>query len=121
MKHLINILFLLSLTTLPANAAILTAKNLHEACQELDKASLGKEYDADKAEQCIGYMSGFFDSLIITDQYAKRGLICVPKHTAKSRNTAILEAWVSANPDITEKTTAAVALFAAFKKAFPCE
>jgi hypothetical protein len=38
----------------------------------------------------------------------------------KTQNNLILSAWIDSNKEIAPKTTAAVALYAAFKKAFPC-
>jgi hypothetical protein len=107
--------------TTTSHAAELTATQLHEYCGETEKGFLGQPFDAQKSEICHGYMMGFFDSMIIATQYAKKPLFCVPPSLPKTSNTSILNAWISQHQKAAPTTTAAVALFAAYTKAFPCK
>lgn len=124
---LINILritvFLIAIIiTAPATqAAELNARQLQEYCSETEKGFLGKPFDASKAEVCKGYMMGFFDSMIIADQFARKPQICVPASLPKTQNYTTLNSWVEKNKNIAETTTAAVALFSAYASAFPCK
>jgi len=111
-------LFTIPLTT---TAAELTAIQLQEYCNETDKGLLGQPFDAQKSEDCRGYMMGFFDSMIITTQYAGKPLFCVPSALPKTNNNKILNTWIEKNDKIAPTTTAAVALFSAYTKAFPCK
>ena len=113
--------FLITLLTLQtASASELTAIELQQYCKEVDKGSVGSEFDYELAQQCKGYMAGFFDSMIITEKILGKKEFCIPNSLPKTQNNLILSAWINQNQSIAPKTTAAVALYAAFKKAFPC-
>lgn len=109
------------LIPLKTNAAEMTALQLQQACAETEKGFLGKPFDAGKSESCRGYMMGFFDSMIVTEQLLKKPEFCIPASLPKSYNTTILDNWVNENQKIADSTTAAVALYAAYKKAFACK
>jgi hypothetical protein len=104
-----------------SHAAELTAIQLQEYCNETDKGLLGQPFDAQKSEDCRGYMMGFFDSMIIATQYAGKPLFCVPAALPKTSNNKILNTWIEQNEKIAPTTTAAVALFSAYTKSFPCK
>ena len=104
-----------------SEASELTALQLQEYCGETDKGLLGEKFDSQKSEICKGYIMGFFDSMIISDQFARKPQFCVPASLPKTNNSLILNAWIKQNQKIAETTTAAVALFSAYTKAFPCK
>lgn len=118
-----RILLLISILLLstPTSAAELTALQLQEYCTETEKGLIGEKFDTRKAETCKGYMMGFFDSMIITDQLSGKPQFCVPASLPKTQNNLILNAWVKNNNKIAATTTASVALFSAYMKAFPCK
>lgn len=117
---LISTLFIiLGLSTASANTDNIGAITLQKNCQELDKAVLGNTFDQSKVESCTGYLDGFFDSLVITNRLAGQQF-CLPNGIPRIKHTEILDAWINKNKNIAETTTAAVALFAALKIAFPC-
>jgi len=119
MRIFLFLFFILISTT--SQASELTAAQLHKYCQETEKGFLGQKFDAAKSEICRGYMMGFADSMIITDTVKGTPNFCVPPSIKKSQNTLLLKSWVKANKKIANTTTAAVALFAAYNKAFPCK
>lgn len=97
------------------------ATELHQYCTEVSKGSVGESFDQQLAQQCKGYMSGFFDSMIIIEKVTGKREFCIPRVLPKAQNNLILSAWIEKNKEIAPKTTAAVALYSAFKKAFPCQ
>lgn len=97
-----------------------TALELSNNCKEIEKGSVGGAFDKELASMCSGYMEGFNDSMIIVNEFAKKRQFCLPKSIASSINIRLLDEWVKQNEKLAPKTTAAVALFAAMKKAFPC-
>ncbi len=103
-----------------AFASELSARQLQQYCNEKENAMLGKKYDTEKANLCSGYLMGFFDSQIITDQIARQPQFCIPHNLPKIQNNLILNAWAKENEKIADTTTAAVALYSAYKNAFPC-
>ncbi len=111
---------LLAITANNANAAELTASKLQEYCAETEKGFAGKPFDASKSETCRGYMMGFFDSVIISEQLLGKPQFCIPPSLPKTYNSSVLNTWVNENKSISETTTAAVALFSAYSKAFIC-
>lgn len=123
MKVTVLLLGILTYIIAPSfsHAAELNARQLQEYCAETEKGFAGKQFDASKAETCKGYLMGFFDSMIISDQFARSPQICVPASLPKTQNYSILNTWVTKNKEIAETTTAAVALFAAYTAAFPCK
>jgi hypothetical protein len=114
---LILIIILFSTSTL---AAELTALKLQQYCDETEKGFQGKPFDSSKSDTCRGYMMGFFDSAIISQQLTGKAQFCIPPALPKSYNNSILNNWVGSNKSIADTTTAAVALFSAYNKAFPC-
>ncbi len=104
-----------------SHCAELSALELKEYCAETEKGFLGQKFDAEKSQVCRGYMMGFFDSMIISEQLTRKPPFCIPKALPKIQNTAILNDWVKNNSSISETTTAAVALYAAYAKTFPCK
>ena len=113
----ITILFTGSITS----ATELNAVELQQYCSEVDKGSIGNEFDKELAQYCKGYMAAFFDSMIVIEQITAKKDFCIPRMLPKTQNNLILNSWISQNTEIASKTTAAVALYAAFKTAFPCE
>ena len=109
------------LLPLASNASELTAAQLDEYCGETEKGFLGQRFDSTKSEICRGYLMGFFDSMIIADTISGVPHFCVPKSLPKSQNTLIISSWVKENKKIASTTTAAVALFSAYNKMFPCK
>lgn len=99
----------------------LTAIELQQYCAEVNKGLTGSQFDKDLAMRCQGYMSGFFDSMIIIEKITGKKEFCIPRALPKTQNNMLLTAWIDDNKEISPKTTAAVALYAAFKKAFPCD
>jgi len=120
MKKILIIIILLSFAK-TATASELMANELRQYCQEVTKGSTGNEFDKELAQRCQGYMEGFFDSMIIIEQITGKKEICIPRSLPKAQNNLLLYSWISKNQKIATKTTAAVALYAAFKKAFPCK
>ena len=120
-------LALLAATTLSlslplhTHAAELSAIELQQNCAETEKGFLGQKFDSEKSDICKGYMMGFFDSMIVSDQLSGKQQFCIPRSLPKTQNTLILNEWVQNNRKIAESTTAAVALFAAYTKTFPCK
>lgn len=104
-----------------ANAQKVTAKQLQKYCKEVQRGSVGKYYNKISAQKCNSYMNGFFDSAIIWDRLTKTQHFCIPDFLPTTQNTTILDQWIVKNKDTADTTTAAVALFAAFKIAFPCK
>jgi hypothetical protein len=119
MKKLLTLIFICLAPT--ANAAELTANVLHQYCAEIVKGSTGNDFDKELAAQCNGYMAGFFDSMIVLEKLTDKKEFCIPNSLPKTQNNLLLGAWIDQNKEIAPKTTAAVALYAAFKKAFPCK
>jgi hypothetical protein len=103
-----------------ATASELNAIELQQYCGEVDKGSIGNEFDKELAQYCKGYMAAFFDSMIVMEKITTKKEFCIPKILPKTQNNLILNSWISKNKEIASKTTAAVALYAAFKTAFPC-
>ena len=103
-----------------AKESDLMATELNQFCKEVAKGSLGNDFDKGLAQKCQGYMSGFFDSMIVIEKVTGEKEFCIPRALPKAQNNLILSEWISQNRSIAPKTTAAVALYAAFKKAFPC-
>ena len=99
----------------------ITATELNQICAEVDKKSLGNKFDKILSSKCIGYISGFFDSMIILENQTKEKPFCVPNTLPKSQATLFLKSWISKNKRIAPNITGSVALFAAFKTAFPCK
>ncbi len=121
MKKLITLLTLLSFfAAFAASASELTAIELQQYCTEVDKGAVGGQFDKDLANQCKGYMDGFFDSMVILEKIGNKHEFCIPRALPKTQNTMLLNAWIAKNKEIAGKTTAAVALYAALKSAFPC-
>lgn len=119
MKTLITILIMLTAMQ-TANASELTATELQQYCAEVDKGLVGGEFEQSLAQHCKGYMDGFFDSMIVIQKVTGKKGFCIPRILPRTQNNLILSAWIKQNQSIAPKTTAAVALYAAFKKAFPC-
>ena len=117
----ITLVILLITLPLKLQAAELTALQLQEYCNETEKGFLGQKFDSQKSEICKGYIMGFFDSTIITDQLSHKQQFCVPPTLPKTQNNLILNEWIKQNEKIAGTTTAAVALFSAYTKAFPCK
>jgi hypothetical protein len=115
------LLFLLAFFPISSHAAELTALQLQENCDEIEKGLLGKPFNPEKAQLCKGYMMGFFDSMVIADGLLGAPQFCIPRALPKTQNNLILNAWIKENKRIAGDTTAAVALFAAYTKAFPCK
>jgi hypothetical protein len=115
------IVLAITLIAATANASELTANELQQYCGEVTKGSEGNSFDKELAQRCSGYMAGFFDSMIVIEKVTEKKEFCIPNSLPKTQNTLILSRWISENKEIAPKTTAAVALYAAFKKAFPCE
>lgn len=99
----------------------LSATELVQYCEEVSKGSGGNGFDKELALICKGYMSGFFDSMVIVETVTGKPPFCIPNSLPKTQNNLILKSWVSKNKEIAPQTTAAVALYAAFKTAFPCK
>ncbi len=118
---LIAMTLILTFAASTASAAELTASRLQEYCAETEKGFAGKPFDASKADNCRGYMMGFFDSIIVTETLIGKPQFCIPPSLPKTYNSTILNSWVIENKSISETTTAAVALFSAYSKAFPCK
>jgi hypothetical protein len=116
----ITLLLIALLLSQPAAAAELTATTLQQYCNEVNKGAIGTDFDKELAQQCKGYMSAFFDSMIIVEKLTGKKEFCIPGSLPKTQNNLILSAWIDKNKNIASTTTAAVALYAAFKKAFPC-
>ena len=112
---------LLSFSNSYAAKSELTATELVQYCSEVSKGSTGNEFDKELALVCKGYMSAFFDSMVILENVTGKPPFCVPNSLPKTQNNLILKSWVSKNNKIASKTTAAVALYAAFRTAFPCQ
>lgn len=104
-----------------AVAGEVTAANLQKRCSELQKASVGQNFSESAIEFCRAYMAGFFDSMIVAERLSGKPQLCIPKTVPTVNNTEILDKWIAENTEMSEKTTAAVALYAAYKKAFACE
>ncbi len=104
-----------------AASSELSALQLQEYCKETEKGLVGEKFNSQKAEICKGYIMGFFDSMIITNQFAGKPQFCIPESLPKTQNNLILNAWIKQNKSIATTTTAAVALFSAYTKAFPCK
>lgn len=101
-------------------ASELSARELNDYCMETEKGFLGHKFDASKSEICRGYIMGFFDSMVVVDTIGGKKHFCLPPSLPKSQNTLLLKTWVKENQNIAESTTAAVALFSAYAKSFPC-
>lgn len=114
------ILSLLVTLPLSAGASELTAAELQQYCKEVDEGAVGRPFDKELANQCKGYMSAFFDSMVIVEKLTGQKAFCIPRILPKTQNNLILSAWIEKNSEIAAKTTAAVALYAAFKQTFPC-
>lgn len=115
------ILFILVLHAKPSISQELTAIDLQKYCKEVQRGSVGKYYNQISAQKCNSYMSGFFDSMIVLSRFINGMPFCVPEFLPKTQNTTILDEWIKKNKSTAETTTAAVALYAAFKIAFPCQ
>jgi hypothetical protein len=117
----ISYLALLILLPYQAQAGQITASALQTHCQEVKNAARGSTYDKESAEFCRGYMSAFFDSMIITEQLSNRKHLCIPRSVPTNNNYSILERWIEDNQQLAPTATAAVALYSAFKTAYPCD
>lgn len=104
-----------------ASKSQLTATELVQYCTEVSKGSTGSEFDKELALICKGYMAAFFDSMIVIENVTGKKAFCISNALPKTQNNLILKSWVNKNQNIAPKTTAAVALYAAFKTAFPCK
>lgn len=113
-------IFTLLISTI-THASELTALQLQEYCAETEKGLSGQKFDTHKSDICKGYMMGFFDSAIISDQLSGKPQFCIPASLPKTQNNLILNTWIKQNRKIAETTTAAVALFSAYNKTFPCK
>lgn len=98
----------------------ISGKKLQRYCHELRKSAAGEPFKELNAIYCKVYITSFFDNMIIINALTKTKHFCLPKLSRVTKYTHILDAWVLRNIKIANRTTAAVALFAAFKKAFPC-
>lgn len=98
----------------------LTANELVQYCEEVNQGATGNDFDKELALICKGYMSSFFDSMVIVESVTGTPPFCIPNALPKTQNNLILKSWVNKNQKIASQTTAAVALYAAFRTAFPC-
>jgi hypothetical protein len=123
MRKFITTLIIVTTLTFATSsiAAELTANELEQYCKEVAKGSIGNDFDKELAQRCSGYMAGFFDSIIVIEKITEKKEFCIPNSLPKTQNNLILSRWIADNKEIASKTTAAVALYAAFKKAFPCK
>lgn len=119
LKYFLVIILLLASPC--ALAETMKASDLQAHCANVQKGSVGESFDEIGANICTAYMNSFFDTMIIVDRLTGKAQFCVPLAIPTTQNTLILDAWIRDNPAIASQTTAAVALFAAFKKAFPCQ
>ena len=103
-----------------ASSSELKAIELSQYCAEVTKGLTGNALDHQLAQQCKGYMAGFFDSMIIIEKVTGKKEFCIPRVLPKTQNNMILKSWIDQNKEVAPKTTAAVALYSAFKTAFPC-
>lgn len=115
------VFFLLSYGNSYAYKSEMTATELVQYCEEVNKGSTGNEFDKELALICKGYMSSFFDSMVIIENVTGSPPFCIPNSLPKTQNNLILQSWVNKNQKIASQTTAAVALYAAFRTAFPCQ
>lgn len=99
----------------------ISATELVQYCTEVSKGSTGNSFDKELALICKGYMASFFDSMIVVENVSGEPPFCIPNSLPKTQNNLILKSWARKNKKIASQTTAAVALFAAFKTAFPCK
>lgn len=121
MRKYFIVLFLSLLPSFSMAETQFTAVQLNEKCNEINKGIKGEKFDEEATQICEGYLYGFFDSILIIEQVAKMKSFCLPESLPKNHAGTLLSEWITQNPKIAEKTTASVALFAAFKKAFPCK
>lgn len=101
-------------------AETMKATDLQEHCFHVQQGIAGRSFNEMSAHLCTAYINGFFDTLIIVDKLAGKPQLCALESVPTLDHIKILDAWIQDNQDIAPQTTAAVALFAAFKKAFPC-
>lgn len=101
-------------------AASVKSTDLQAMCSDLKKSEVGEAFDHEAIARCQGYLTGFFDTMIILEKMKQYQYFCVPSSVPKESNARILNEWIAANSKIAKDTTAAVALLAAYQKAFPC-
>lgn len=103
------------------HASALKATELSQYCVEVSKKEAGKDFNRHLAQRCKGYMDGFFDSMIVLEKISGKKEICLSRALPKTQSNLILNAWIEDNKQKAAKTTAAVALYAAFKDNFSCK
>lgn len=118
--RIIAAFILIFVTANQATASEVTAVELKQYCAEVDRGLVGSSFDKQLAQSCKSYIEGFFDSMIVFEGVTGEKPFCIPRALPKTQNNLILSKWIDQNKEIAATTTASVALYAAFKKAFPC-
>ena len=97
-----------------------TAARLSVMCGAYADAMNGKPYDMVLLKQCESYLSAFLDSMIVTEAVAGKPLFCSNSPIMPGELPLVLREWVAQNGNRAHDATAAVALFGALAKKYPC-
>jgi len=97
-----------------------TAARLSVMCGAYADALTGKPYDMMLLKECEAYLSGFLDSMIVTEAVKGGPVFCSASPVMPAELALALRQWVEANPARAHDATAAVALFGAMAEKYSC-